>query len=150
MDEATKKKIKVLMNRVESVQNRIDNILKECAKSNNETLLFWSGKEEELKKEYQVLKTVYSIIIKYIIENEYWKKAKSEVQRVNGLKSVNKHIRQDYKEKQIHTRTINILYQNAYNSFATAIDTGLKERVKLLNNIQQAVVKVNRVKELEE
>lgn len=145
MDKATKNRIKVLMNRVLTVQKRIESILLECAKSTSETLTYWTGKEEELKKQYQILKAVYGIIIKYVIENEYWKKARKEVARVNSLKSIDVHIDSGYKKRQIHIRTLHTLYTDAYNSFATAVDTSHKEQTKRLNKMQQAIIKVNRV-----
>jgi hypothetical protein len=145
MDKATKKRLNSLLGRVLTIQKNIERIIKECAKSTNETLNYWTGKEEELKKQYQTLKAVYYIIIKHVITTEYWKKARVEVKRVNELKSIDIHIDSDYKKRQIHVRTLNTLITDAYNSFAMAVDTSYKEQVKKLNDMQQAIIKVNRV-----
>ena len=145
MDKLTKKKIKYLVYKINIVGKRIKNILKECAMSNDETISFWSGKEKELKNEYLVLKTIYGIVIRYVIEKEYWYKTKEQAERINKLKSINITVDSDYKKKLIHTRTIKNLANNAYNSFATALDTGYKKKIRLLSDIQQTIIAVNRL-----
>lgn len=147
MNKFTKKKIRALMLRIASVEKNMNRIIRECVVENNETLLFWTGKEKELKEQYAILKAVYSIIVKYIIEHEYWAKAKEQVERINRLKSINIMVDADYKKKRIHIRTINNLYQTAYNAFAVAIDTGFKKKMRLFSEIQQATIKVNRLED---
>jgi hypothetical protein len=146
LNKLARAKMNTLLNKVSIIQKRIKNILKECVKSDSETLSFWTGKEKELKDEYNKLKYVYSIIAYYIIEREYNINIKEQSKRINNLKSVPIHVNKEFRKKNMHKKTINILCKNAYNKFVIALDTGYKKKIDLLSNIQQAIINVNKVK----
>jgi uncharacterized membrane protein len=145
MDALSKKKISYLMTRIAKTENKMTNIMKECAMSNDETLLFWTGKEKELKEQYMIIKALYAMVLKYVINKEYWYKTRQQRNRINHLKSVDINVSPEYKKKLIHTRTLQNRFKSAYDAFTTALDAGYKKKVRLLTNIQQAIIKVNRL-----
>lgn len=145
MNKLSRKKIDRLIYRIDIIEKRIRNLLKQCAMSNNETLGFWIEKQKELKWEYDALKVVFAMIIKYVITKEYWTKYNQEVKRIKNLKSINKNVNKNFSKSLVHTRTIQNIFNNAYNTFVTSIDMGYKKKMSLLNKIQLAVIKVNRV-----
>jgi len=146
MDKYFKDKVNRLMNRINTVEKRIRNILKECAMSNDVTLTFWTQKQKELRWEYDILKAVYSMIIMHVISKEYWTKYNKEAKKIKNLKSVKAVVKPAFRKSLVHTRTIKNIFNRAYNTFVIAIDTGYKKKMTLLNKIQMSVIKVNRLK----
>lgn len=145
MDAMTRKKIAYMMGRIGKIEKKMTDIMKECAMSNNETLIFWTGKEKELKEQYAIIKTLYSMVLKYVLNKEYWTKTKQQRNRINNLKSVDIQIDANYKKKFIHTRTLQNRFLRAFGTFTTALDAGYKKKVRLLTDIQQAIIQVNRL-----
>jgi hypothetical protein len=145
MDTLSKKKISYMMDQIGKTEKRMTKIMKECAMSNDETLLFWTGKEKELKEQYMIIKALYAMVLKYVINKEYWYKTRQQRNRINSLKSVDINVTPEYKKKLIHTRTLQNRFKSAFGTFTTALDAGYKKKVRLLTDIQQAIIKVNKL-----
>ena len=146
MDKLSRKKIDKLLDRIGIIEKRIRNLFKKCAITNNETLGFWTQKQKELRWEYDSLKTVYAMILKYVITKEYWAKYNQQAKRIKKLKSIDVIVNSDNKKSLVHKRTIQTIFNNAYNNYVASIDMGYKKKMALLNNIQLAIIKVNRMK----
>jgi hypothetical protein len=146
VDKLSRKKIDRLLDRIGIIEKRIRNLLKECAITNNETLGFWAQKQKELRWEYDSLKTVYAMILKYVITKEYWAKYNQQAKRIKKLKSIDVTVNSDNKKSLVHKRTIQTIFNNAYNNYVASIDMGYKKKMALLSNIQLAIIKVNRMK----
>ena len=146
MDKLSRKKIDKLLDRIGIIEKRIRNLFKKCAITNNETLVFWTQKQKELRWEYDSLKIVYAMILKYVITKEYWAKYNQQAKRIKKLKSIDVIVNSDNKKSLVHKRTIQTIFNNAYNNYVASIDMGYKKKMALLNNIQLAIIKVNRMK----
>jgi hypothetical protein len=150
VDKLSRKKIDKLLDRIGIIEKRIRNLLKECVITNNETLVFWTQKQKELRWEYDSLKTVYAMILKYVITKEYWAKYNQQAKRIKKLKSIDVTVNSDNKKSLVHKRTIQTIFNNAYNSYVASIDMGYKKKMALLSNIQLVIIKVNRMKNEDE
>jgi hypothetical protein len=147
MDIKTKEKIKLLVKRIDTVEKRIHKIIIECAKSNNETLGFWTQKQKELRWEYDILKTIFYKIISFTTANEYWWKLNQQITRVKGLKSLKSRRVNfaEYKKELLHKREIKNLVDKSYNVFINSVNVGYKNKMNMLNNIQHAIIRKNRI-----
>lgn len=90
------------------------------------------------------------MILKYVITKEYWAKYNQQAKRIKKLKSIDVTVNSDNKKSLVHKRTIQTIFNNAYNSYVASIDMGYKKKMALLSNIQLVIIKVNRMKNEDE
>lgn len=142
--------LSLLKKRTSKIEERLKKLIQEMATTDNETIGYWSGKQIQLRKEYELLRGLFGTAMYRTIPIEYQQQLRNEVARIKGLKfsgSRSVDFTAFLKSNQ-HKRSIKNALEESTSAFYIGLDRDYKSLTRLINNTQQTIIKENKINKL--
>lgn len=143
-------KLEVLNKYIARIEAKIKNKVNILATTKETSTYFYTKMQVELKQYYEELRQVFIKYLNQEIPASYKESLIKNITKIKGLKfQGNRQLNlMEYKKSNLHKQTVNAILKDGIGNFMTALQTGNKSLLRLVNATQQYLLKEKQVNKL--